>query len=114
MTKRSPTARPHADRIPRVPVGPLAPMVLEESSEWLAAQGYSSRSAAGIVNLLERLSSWMREVAAGVDDIDEDLLARFVAAERVTTGSSIVDHARKPNHDHAPRLTGYFQPRMPH
>ena len=82
MTKRSPTARSHAERIPRVPVGPLAPTVLGECSRWLAAQGYSPGSAAGIVNLLGRLSLWMREVGAGVDDIDEALLARFIAAER--------------------------------
>lgn len=82
MTKRSPTARPYADRIPRIPVGPLAPVVLKECSEWLTAQGYSPGSAAGIVNLLGRLSMWMRDVAAGVEDIDENLLARFVAAER--------------------------------
>lgn len=82
MTKRSSTARPHADRIPRVPVGPLAPTMLGECSQWLATQGYSPGSAAGIVNLLGRLSLWMRDTAAGVGDIDEDLLARFVAAER--------------------------------
>lgn len=82
MTKRSPTARPHADRIPRVPVGPLAPTVLGECRGWLAAQGYSPGSAAGIVNLLERLSLWMHEAGAGVDDISGDLLDRFVAAER--------------------------------
>ena len=70
VTKRSPTARPYADRIPRVPVGPLASTVLEECSEWLAAQGYSPGSAAGVVNLLGRLSLWMREVGAGVDDIE--------------------------------------------
>lgn len=82
MTKRSPTARPHADRIPRVAVGPLAPTVLGECSGWLTAQGYSPSSAAGIVNLLGRLSLWMQGVDAGVDDIDEELLARFVATER--------------------------------
>lgn len=82
MTKRSPTARPHADRIPRVPVGPLAPTVLGECREWLATQGYSPGSAAGIANLLGRLSVWMQAVGAEVEDIDESLLARFVAAER--------------------------------
>ena len=82
MTKRSPTARPYADRVPRVPVGPLAPVVLGECSRWLAMQGYSPGSAAGIVNLLGRLSVWMRVVGAGVDDIDEELLDSFVAAER--------------------------------
>jgi site-specific recombinase XerC len=82
VTKRSPTARPRADRIPRVPVGPLAPRVLGECSQWLAAQRYSPGSAAGIVNLLGRLSLWMGVVGAGVDDIDEALLERFVAAER--------------------------------
>ncbi|MGH3987974.1 MAG: tyrosine-type recombinase/integrase [Pseudonocardiaceae bacterium] len=82
MTKRSSTARSYPVRIPRVAVGPLAPTVLGECSAWSAAQGYSQGSAAGIVNLLERLSMWMHEVGAGVDDIDLDLLAEFVAAER--------------------------------
>lgn len=63
-------------------MGPLAPTVLAECSGWLTGQGYSPRSAAGIVNLMGRLSLWMRVVGAGVDDIDEELLARFVAAER--------------------------------
>lgn len=82
MTKRSPTARPHADRIPRIPVGPLAPALLAECSAWLAAQGYSPGSAAGILNLLGRLSLWMQEVGAGVGDINEELLDRFIVAER--------------------------------
>ena len=82
MTKRSSTARPHADRIPRVPVGPLAPTVLEECRRWLSEQGYSPGSAAGIMNLLERLSLWMQGVGAEVDDINGELLGRFVAAER--------------------------------
>ena len=82
MTKRSPTARPHADRIPRVPVGPLAPRVLGECTDWLAAQGYSPGSAAGIVNLLARLSVWMQGVDAGADDISGELLERFVVTER--------------------------------
>lgn len=81
MTKRSPTARPHADRIPLVPAGPLAPTVLGECTDWLAAQGYSPGSAAGIVNLLKRMSLWMQQVDAAVDDLGEDLLSRFVAAE---------------------------------
>lgn len=87
MTKRSPTARPHADRIPRVPVGPLAPRVLAECRQWLAAQGYSPGSASGIVNLLGRLSVWMRDVGAGVDDLGEELLTRFVAAECQSPGT---------------------------
>lgn len=82
MTQRSPTARPYADRIPRVATGPLAPVVLTECVTWLAAQGYSPGSAAGAVNLVKRLSLWMQEVGAGVGDIDGDLLGRFTAAER--------------------------------
>ena len=81
MTKRSPTARSYPVRVPRVPVGPLAPMVLGQCSGWLAGLGYSPGSAAGVVNVLERLSWWMRLAGAGVDDIDEDLLARFVTVE---------------------------------
>ncbi len=82
MTKRSPTARPHADRIPRVPVGPLAPTVIGECTDWLAAQQYSPRSAAGIVSLLARLSVWMQEMDAGVGEISGELLDRFVVRER--------------------------------
>ena len=82
MTKRSPTARSYPVRVPRVPVGPLAPMVLGECSGWLAGLGYSPGSAAGVVNVLERLSWWMQLVGAGVDDIDEDLLARHTAKGR--------------------------------
>lgn len=81
MTKRPSTARSYPVRIPRVAVGPLAPTVLGECSAWSAAQGYSLGSAAGFVSLLTRLSMWMEEVGAGVDDLDEDLLAEFVAAE---------------------------------
>jgi site-specific recombinase XerD len=59
----------------------LAPLVLGECSEWLAGLGYSPGSAAGVVNVLERLSWWMQLAGAEVDDIDEDLLARFLAVE---------------------------------
>ena len=82
MTKRSPTARPYPVRVPKVAVGPLAPVVLAECSQWLTAKGYSSGSAAAVVNLAERLSMWMQTVGSGVDNIDEELLARFVTAER--------------------------------
>jgi len=82
VTKRSPTARPYADRVPRIPVGPLAPRVIDESRTWLTDRGYSPRSAAVIINLLKRLSLWMREVGAGVGDLDRRLLDRFEAAER--------------------------------
>ncbi|TFD55744.1 integrase [Cryobacterium frigoriphilum] len=82
MTEKSPTARPHVDPIPRVPVGPLAPAVLAECSSWLSEQGYSPGSAAGIVNLLVRLSLWMQAEGAGADQIGQALLDRFVASER--------------------------------
>ncbi len=81
MTKRSPTARSYPVRVPRVAVGPLAPVVLGECSEWLAGLGYSPGSAAGVVNVLERLSWWMQRAGAKVDDIDADLLVRFLAVE---------------------------------
>ena len=68
MTKRSSTARSYPVRIPRVAVGPLTPTVLGECSRWLSVQGYSAGSAAGIVNLLERLSMWMQVVGAGLGD----------------------------------------------
>lgn len=82
MTKRSATARPYPVRIQRVPVGPLALTVLDECRRWFAAKGYSPGSAAAAVNLAQRLSAWMEEAGAGIDEIDEDLLDRFVTAER--------------------------------
>lgn len=82
MTKRSATARPYPVRIPQVSVGPLAPTVLDECRRWFAAKGYSPGSAAGAVNVAQRLSAWMQEVGAGVGEINEELLDRFVAAER--------------------------------
>lgn len=82
MTKRSATARSYPVRVARLPVGPLAPTVLGECSQWLAAKGYSPGSAAGVVNLAQRLSAWMQEVGAGVGEINEELLDRFVTAER--------------------------------
>lgn len=82
MTKRSATARSYPVRVPRLPVGPLAPTVLGECSRWFAAKGYSPGSAAGAVSLAQRLSAWMQEVGAEVGEIDEELLARFVTAER--------------------------------
>ncbi|BDX33392.1 hypothetical protein TUM20985_39390 [Mycobacterium antarcticum] len=56
-------------------------MVLGECSGWLAGLGYSPGSAAAVVNVLERLSWWMQLVGVEVDDIDEDLLARFLEVE---------------------------------
>ncbi|UGT93497.1 tyrosine-type recombinase/integrase [Mycobacterium ostraviense] len=58
------------------------PVVLGQCSEWMAGLGYAPGSAAGVVNVLERLSCWMQLAGAGVDDIDEELLARFLADER--------------------------------
>lgn len=63
MTKRSSTARSYPDRIPRIAVDPLAPTVLGECSAWSAAQEYSPGSAAGMGNVLARVSMWMQEVS---------------------------------------------------
>ena len=82
MTKRSPFARSYPDRIGRVAVGPLVPTVLGECSSWLSAQSYSPGTAAAILNVLARFSRWMLAAGAEVNDIDEELLARFVAEER--------------------------------
>ena len=86
MTKRSATARLYPVRVPRLPVGPLAPGVLDECSRWFAAKGYSPGSAAGAVNLAQRLSAWMQEVGVGIGELDEELLDRFVTAELSAIG----------------------------
>ena len=71
-----------AGRVPRGPVGPLAPTFLPECSRWFAAKGYSPDSAAAAVSLAQRLSAWMVEVRIGIEGIDEDLLDRFLDVER--------------------------------
>ena len=50
---------------PRVPVGPLAPRLLGECSDWMAAQGYSPGSAAGIMSLLVRMTGGCRKPGQG-------------------------------------------------
>lgn len=82
MTKRSPTARPYVDRIPKIPVGPLAPAVLDECRDWMATQGYVPGTTAMLVNLLQRLSAWMQAEAVDIDGICEELLERFIEFER--------------------------------
>lgn len=82
MTKRSPTARPYVDRIPKIPRGPLAPAVLAECRSWMTGQGYAQGTTQIIVNLLERLSAWMHSEGTGIDGICEELLERFVAYEQ--------------------------------
>lgn len=57
----------------------MAPAVVGECSSWFSAQRYSPGTAAGIVNVLSRLSMWMLTVGAEANDLDEELLARFVA-----------------------------------
>jgi len=47
-------------------------MVLGQCSGWLAGLGYSPGSAAGVVNVLERLSWWMQLAGAGVDVFDAE------------------------------------------
>lgn len=82
MTKRSPTARPYVDRIPKIPRGPLAPAVLAECRSWMTGQGYAQGTTQIIVNLLERLRAWIHSEGTGIDGICEHLLERFVAYEQ--------------------------------
>ncbi|UVI36421.1 tyrosine-type recombinase/integrase [Brevibacterium spongiae] len=56
--------------------------MLAECSAWLAAQGYTPGTSAGILNLLGRLSLWMQQVGAEADDLSQELLDRFIVAER--------------------------------
>ena len=66
--------------VPRLLAGPLAGVVIELSI-WLHANGYAQGTALSVAGTAARLGAWMSSHKLDVDDLDERLLERFVAAQ---------------------------------
>ena len=76
--------RPPASRnlggTPRLPAGPLADVVTELVI-WLRAKGYAKGTALSVAGTAARLGAWMSAHKLDVEDLDEVVLERFVAAQ---------------------------------
>ena len=63
-----------------MPAGPLADVVTELVI-WLRAKGYAKGTALSVAGTAARLGAWMSAHKLDVDDLDEVVLERFVAAQ---------------------------------
>ncbi len=65
---------------PRLLVGPLVE-VMAELVAWLKTEGYARGSAISIACTAARLSAWMDQEGLDVEDLTDEVLDRFVAAQ---------------------------------
>lgn len=79
LVLRGPVSRRRHGR-PRLRGGPLDQVVLDLVA-WLQDQGYAAGTVAPVACTAARLSSWMAGRGLGVQDLDDALLARFVASQ---------------------------------
>jgi len=79
MVLRGPKSRA-LHGIPRLREGPLASRI-PALVEWLTEQGYAPGTRASVACTLARLSDWMGKRRLGVEDLDDPMLARFVASQ---------------------------------
>lgn len=77
-----PRPAPSRDRqgLPRLLVGPLVE-VIAELVAWLKSEGYAHGSAISIACTAARLSAWMDHEGLDVEDLTDEMLDRFVAAQ---------------------------------
>lgn len=77
--------RPPASRdrggLPRLLAGPLAGL-LPDLVVWLKSEGYARGTALSVADTAARLSLWLQQAAVDVTDLDDEVLARFVAAQQ--------------------------------
>ena len=66
--------------MPRLPAGPLAEVVVDLVA-WLRAEGYAPGTATSITCTAARLGAWMAGARLPVEDLDDAVLDRFVAAQ---------------------------------
>ena len=69
--------------IPRLAAGPLAGTVTELVA-WMRTEGYAGGTALSVAGTAARLGAWMTSKQLEVEDLDEEVLQRFVATQ--TTG----------------------------
>jgi len=79
LVLRPPVSRRGEGR-PRLSGGPLDEVVLNMVA-WLQGQGYATGTVASVACTAARLSCWMARQGLGVQDLDDALLARFVASQ---------------------------------
>jgi site-specific recombinase XerD len=76
---RGPSRRDRAG-MPRLPAGPLAEVVVDLVA-WLRAEGYAPGTATSIACTAARLGAWMAGARLRIEDLDDVVLDRFVAAQ---------------------------------
>ena len=79
LVLRPPVSRARHGR-PRLRGGPLDEVVLALVA-WLKDEGYAAGTATSVACTAARLSCWMARRELGVQDLDDALLARFVASQ---------------------------------
>lgn len=79
LALRPPVSR-RRDGLPRLRGGPLDEVVLGLVA-WLQDQGYATGTVASVGCTAARLSHWMARQGLGAQDLDDALLARFVASQ---------------------------------
>jgi site-specific recombinase XerD len=79
LVLRPPVSRARHGR-PRLRGGPLDEVVLELVG-WLRDQGYAAGTASSVACTAARLSYWMARHALSAQDLDDAVLARFVASQ---------------------------------
>ena len=79
LVLRPPVSR-HRDSRPRLRGGPLDEVVLDLVA-WLQDQGYAAGTVASVACTAARLSCWIARQGLGVQDLDDALMARFVASQ---------------------------------
>lgn len=79
VTLRGPATRDRGG-IPRLPAGPLGEVVADLVA-WLRAEGYAPGTATSVACTAARLGAWMAEARLGIEDLDDAVLDRFVAAQ---------------------------------
>lgn len=80
-------ARRDRGGIPRLPAGPLAEVVVDLVA-WLHAEGYARGTVMSVAGTAARLGAWMGETQVRLEDLNDAVLDRFVAAQE----SGLVRH----------------------
>jgi hypothetical protein len=79
LVLRGPVSRDRGG-LPRLPPGPLAEVVVDLVA-WLRTAGYARGTAQSVACTAARRGAWMAKARLRVEDLDDHVLDRFVAAQ---------------------------------
>lgn len=79
LVLRGPVSR-ERHGLPRLLVGPLSGLIVELVA-WLKSGGYAQGTVLSVAETGARLSAWMAAEGLGIEQMDDVLLARFVAVQ---------------------------------